>query len=72
LSRFGLLLSDYGCDHRPAVGCCPKRSQIISAEQGIYENDFWKPLRLWNGDETDRGLCFHEKPEVVRVHLGRF
>lgn len=48
------------------------RSQIISAEQGIYENGVWKPLRLWNGDETDRGLCFHEKPEVVRVRLGRF
>jgi hypothetical protein len=48
------------------------RSQLISAEQGIYENGVWNPLRLWNGDETDRGLCFHEKPEVVRVHLGRF
>jgi Domain of unknown function (DUF5597) len=48
------------------------RSQIISAEQGIYENGVWKPLRLWNGDETDRGLCFQEKPEVVRVRLGRF
>jgi Domain of unknown function (DUF5597)/Glycosyl hydrolases family 35 len=48
------------------------RSQIVSAEQGIYENGVWKPLRLWNGDETDRGLCFHEKPEVVRVRVGRF
>jgi len=48
------------------------RSQIISAEQGIYENGVWKPLRLWNGDETDRGLCFHEKAEVVRVRVGRF
>lgn len=48
------------------------RSQIVSAEQGIYENGVWKPLRLWNGDETDRGLCFHQKPEVVRVRVGRF
>ena len=48
------------------------RSQIISAEQGVYENGVWKPLKLWNGDETDRGLCFHEKPEVVRVRLGVF
>ena len=29
-------------------------------------------LRLWNGDETDRGLLFYQKPEVVRVKLGRF
>ncbi len=48
------------------------RMQILSAEQGVYENRNWKPLRLWNGDETDRGLCFHQEPEVVRVRLGRF
>lgn len=48
------------------------RSQIITAEQGTYDNGTWKPLRLWNGDETDRGLCFHEQPEVVRVRMGRF
>jgi hypothetical protein len=47
-------------------------SQIISAEQGTYENGVWKPLRLWNGDETDRGLSFYQKPEVVRVKMGRF
>lgn len=48
------------------------RSEIIIAEQGMYENGTWKPLRLWNGDETDRGLAFHGNPEVVRVHMGRF
>jgi hypothetical protein len=48
------------------------RSEIITAEQGVYENGAWKPLKLWNGDETDRGLCFHEKPAVVRVKMGRF
>jgi hypothetical protein len=47
-------------------------SQIVTAEQGTYENGVWKPMRLWNGDETDRGLCFHEKPEVVHVTMGRF
>ncbi|MGA3010589.1 MAG: DUF5597 domain-containing protein [Terracidiphilus sp.] len=47
-------------------------SQIVTAEQGTYEDGVWKPLRLWNGDETDRGLCFHEKPEVVRVKMQKF
>jgi Domain of unknown function (DUF5597)/Glycosyl hydrolases family 35 len=47
-------------------------SQIVTAEQGAYENDVWKPLRLWNGDETDRGLCFYHKPEAVHVAIGRF
>jgi Domain of unknown function (DUF5597)/Glycosyl hydrolases family 35 len=48
------------------------RSQIITAQQVSYEGGVWKPLRLWNGDETDRGLCFHEEPEVVQVTMGRF
>jgi hypothetical protein len=48
------------------------RSEILSAEQGTYEDGVWKPARLWNGDETDRGLCFYQKPEVVRVKLSRF
>lgn len=49
------------------------RMQILSAQEGAFENEVWKPVRLWNGDETDRGLQFHEDDlTVVRVHLGRF
>lgn len=48
------------------------RSQILSAEQGVYENGVWKPLRRWNGDETDRGLRFFKNPEYVRVRMTRF
>jgi hypothetical protein len=47
-------------------------SQILTAEQGSYENGEWKPLRLWNGDETDRGLSFYDSPTVVRVKMQRF
>ena len=46
--------------------------QILSAEEGSYENGVWKTSRLLNGDETDRGLNFHEEPEVVRIKLGKF
>jgi hypothetical protein len=48
------------------------RSQFVTAEQGTYEAGVWKPLRLLNGDETDRGLTFHQQPEVVHVTMGRF
>ena len=47
-------------------------SQVLTAEQGTYENGVWKPVRLWNGDETDRGLCFYGKPIAVRVKMQRF
>ena len=49
------------------------RTQILSAEEGAYQGGVWKSVRLWNGDETDRGLQFHaDDPVVVRIHLGRF
>ena len=48
------------------------RMQILSAEQGEYDHGQWKPMRLLNGDETDRGLRFHDAPVVVRIKLGRF
>jgi Domain of unknown function (DUF5597)/Glycosyl hydrolases family 35 len=49
------------------------RMQILSAQEGTYENGTWKPLRLWNGDETDRGLQFRgEEKAIVRIRLGKF
>lgn len=49
------------------------RMQSLSAEEGRYENGSWKAIRLWNGDQTDRGLNFHRSPDaVVRVRLGKF
>jgi hypothetical protein len=48
------------------------RSQILTAEEGGYVAGAWKPLRLWNGDETDRGLSFYGKPAVVRVTMQSF
>jgi hypothetical protein len=48
------------------------RSQILTAEQGAYDNHVWKTTRLLNGDETDRGLRFSEGPEAVHVKMQRF
>jgi hypothetical protein len=48
------------------------RSEILSAEEGSYENGVWKPVRLWNGDETDRGLSFHGQPGGVRIKMVKF
>lgn len=46
--------------------------QIVRAEEGRYENDSWKVLRLWNGDQTDFGLNFTHQNKVVRVRLGTY
>ena len=49
------------------------RMQILSAEEVSYKDGAWVPARLWNGDETDRGLQFPQDDlAVVRVKLGKF
>lgn len=49
------------------------RMNILRAEEGRYENGAWKFLRIWNGDQTDRGLNFrHPGTTAVRVSLARF
>ena len=53
------------------------RMQILRAEEGRFEDDgsgrnVWRVLRLWNGDETDRGLNFRQQPVWVRIQVGRF
>lgn len=49
------------------------RMQILSAEEGHYERGEWKTERLWNGDQTDRGLNFQkDNRSVVRIKVGTF
>ncbi len=50
----------------------PGQMQILKAEQGTYDGETWKPMRIWNGDQTDRGLNFKTTPQYVQIHLGIF
>ena len=47
-------------------------SEFLSAEEGRYENGVWKTSRRLNGDETDRGIQFHDGLTVVRVKMNHF
>lgn len=48
------------------------RMQVLRAEEGGYENGTWHMTRLWNGDQTDRGLNFPHSGAVVRIRVGTF
>ncbi len=45
--------------------------EILRAEEGSYENGSWRTARIWNGDQTDRGLNFREGGhlQVVKIKL---
>jgi beta-galactosidase GanA len=49
-----------------------KQRMWIVVEEGTYKNGEWQRDRIWNGDQTDYGLNFQDKPELLRVKLAAF
>ena len=45
---------------------------VLRVEQGHYDADgAWVFDRLWNGDETDYGLNFIDRPVWLKVTMGQ-
>lgn len=42
---------------------------MLRVEEGHFENGKWIFRRVWNGDETDYGLNFTDREQVLRVKL---
>jgi beta-galactosidase GanA len=53
-------------DFRP-TDAAGKHRAFVRVEEGTYVDGKWKFLRIWNGDQTDYGLNFTSKPQVLRV-----
>jgi hypothetical protein len=49
-----------------------KQRQFMRVEEGRYHNGIFKPMRIWNGDQTDYGLNFTSEPQILRVRVGAF
>ena len=53
-----------------AGGASTEQVEILQAEQGTYADGVWHSTRIWNGDQTDRGLNFPENnKDIVRIRL---
>jgi beta-galactosidase GanA len=53
----------------------PKANQsmiYVRVEEGRFDNGKWIFKRVWNGDETDYGLNFTDREQVLRVKLGSY
>jgi beta-galactosidase GanA len=59
-------------DFRPTDAASGKHREFVRVEEGAYADGKWKFLRIWNGDQTDYGLNFTAKPQVLRVTLTTF
>jgi len=46
--------------------------EYVRVEEVAYENGVARPLRIWNGDQTDWGLNFSSAPQILHATLGTF
>jgi beta-galactosidase GanA len=56
----------------PADAKLVDRAIIDRVEEGHYDHGKWVFERVWNGDETDYGLNFTDKPSILRVKMAMF
>jgi hypothetical protein len=49
-----------------------RQRQFVAVQEGSYDGETWKPLRVWNGDQTDYGLNFTSAEQVLRVTLATY
>lgn len=45
---------------------------IERVEEGRFESGRWVRERVWNGDQTDWGLNFAERPHLLRVKMATY
>lgn len=58
-------------DFTPRQGA-PAGSMILRVEEGRLTDGGFVADRVWNGDQTDYGLNFADKPVLLRVTVGRY
>jgi hypothetical protein len=65
------LVAGHACrvDFRPSDPASRSRREFLRVEEGTYEDGEFRPIRIWNGDQTDWGLNFATTPVALRVRL---
>ncbi|MET3827335.1 beta-galactosidase GanA [Sphingomonas sp. PvP055] len=58
-------------DFTPGAGA-PKNALILRVEEGRLSPSGFVADRVWNGDQTDYGLTFVDRPVLLRVTTGRY
>ena len=68
------LVTGFMCrvDFKIADAASGAQRDFLRVEEGSYEGGVFRPIRIWNGDETDWGLNFGSAPEVLRIQLGTY
>ncbi|MFS0774007.1 DUF5597 domain-containing protein [Sphingomonas sp. 1P08PE] len=45
---------------------------MLSVEEGGVKDGRWVATRVWNGDQTDYGINLVDRPQVLKITMGRY
>lgn len=57
---------------KPSKEIADKKYMIVRVEEGHYEQGKWVMQRVWNGDQTDWGINFSDKPILLRIKMATY
>ena len=59
-------------EFKPSIELANKKYMIDRVEEGHYEKDKWVMDRVWNGDQTDWGMNFSDRPVTLKVKMAAY
>ena len=59
-------------EFKPSDEIKSSKFMIERVEEGHYDKGQWVMERVWNGDQTDWGLNFAERPHVLKVRMATY
>ena len=59
-------------EFKPSKELADKKYMIERVEEGRYQDGKWIMSRVWNGDQTDWGLNFSDRPIVLKVKMAAY
>lgn len=59
-------------EFKPSKELANKKYMIERVEEGRYQDGKWIMSRVWNGDQTDWGLNFSDRPVVLKVKMAAY
>ncbi|MHC9417559.1 DUF5597 domain-containing protein [Sphingomonas citri] len=64
-----LLVGDHA---RVTFSAASGAGMVVRVEEGGFKDGKWVMSRVWNGDQTDYGINLVDRPQVLKVTMGRY
>lgn len=67
-----LVVGDHVRVRFDAVAGSAPGAMMLRVEEGTFRDGTWAMTRVWNGDQVDYGLNLTDRPQVLKVTMGRY